>query len=638
MPTQSEMRSAAISANRICGSIVGPAASAVAASDGTRTRRRTGINTIHLTETCVSRICRFAMALTCLILCTIAAASSGSAVVPLSPRQVTLEGSLGRRHERNIDYLLHLHEQHGPMMIQAFAQRGQRDPERPWDGEYAGKWLDAAALSAASGSRQAFASLVRSFANQLAATQEPDGYMGIEPAPRRGRAPWDIWNHWYAITGFLTCAQELDAPALIDPARRAANWLVEHYGPTPGSDDDRFFRGAWGGGCNVAVLDQLARLLPFTDNDPRLLHFIQAAARHYPPFDRMRRIRQPNLSHAYVVTAGLGGLVEFARYSADYDDLPWIQDVWTVLHDRHLFPSGSLGFNESLTDAPTTDMADGKLQETCATVEWILLSHRLYCATGQPRYADAIERAAFNALPAAQSLDGMQWTYFTPFRYRKRYFEGPTRCCYWSGPRGIARLPTFLYTLDAEGLRVDLYEYSTATIELKGTSITIRQRPDLSGGVISIDLRIPTPRSFTLKLRLAPWMNKPELHLNARPIHPEMAGGYLVLNRHWQPGDALELRFAAAVQTHRLGDGSLLAQFGPWILAVDEQDNPDLDLDSVRLPASLVVQPLGSDAGGRLRFTAELLVASISRRVTLITYADAGQTNHRFRAAFPSTP
>jgi len=41
-----------------------------------------------------------------------------------------------------------LHRKWGESMIAAFAQRGRRKHERPWDGEYAGKWLDAATLTA----------------------------------------------------------------------------------------------------------------------------------------------------------------------------------------------------------------------------------------------------------------------------------------------------------------------------------------------------------------------------------------------------------------------------------------------------------------------------------------------------------
>src|SRR6185503_904942 len=108
-------------------------------------------------------------------------------------------------------------------------------------------------------------------------------------------------------------------------------------------------------------------------------------------------------------------------------------------------------------------------------------------------------------LLAAQSMDGMQWMYFTPLRYEKRWFTGPTSCCYWSGPRGIARLPGWVYALDNDGLLVNLYESGKATLQLVDRPVTIKQTtlyPDL--GEVMIEVEPAVPVKFTLRLRIPP--------------------------------------------------------------------------------------------------------------------------------------
>src|SRR5439155_25105219 len=114
-------------------------------------------------------------------------------------------------------------------------------------------------------------------------------------------------------------------------------------------------------------------------------------------------------------------------------------------------------------------------KETCAPVEWLLFNTRLYQATGKARYMQAMEQTIYNALLAAQSMDGQQWLYYLPLRYEKTWFTGPTSCCYWSGPRGIARLPEWVYALDSDGLRVNLYEASRARVQMQGQDVRVEQ-------------------------------------------------------------------------------------------------------------------------------------------------------------------
>jgi hypothetical protein len=110
---------------------------------------------------------------------------------------VSLSGRLAARYEGNRRYLTDIYQRRQAWMLEPFRHRGQpwvlepvrnAKAELNWAGEYAGKWLDAACLVAAGGQDPQLEQQALAFAPTLAATQEADGYLGIEMPPQRGVA------------------------------------------------------------------------------------------------------------------------------------------------------------------------------------------------------------------------------------------------------------------------------------------------------------------------------------------------------------------------------------------------------------------------------------------------------------------
>jgi len=248
-----------------------------------------------------------------------------------------------------------------------------------------------------------------------------------------------------------------------------------------------------------------------------------------------------------------------------------------------------------------------------------------------------MEQTIYNSLLAAQSLDGMQWMYFTPLRYEKRWFTGPTSCCYWSGPRGIARLPGWVYALDDEGIRVNLYESSEATLQLDDKTVSIKQvslHPDR--GKVSLDVKPAVPANFTLRLRIPPRTSEVQFKLNGKTIPPDSAeDGYFGFHRLWSSGDRIEMEFDVPVTLRDFlgADYGILVR-GPEVLAVDQRDNPALDLDQITLREQMILDSIGP-VNGRRRYQGEVTVNGRSVEVVFTPYADCGGDGARFRTAFP---
>ena len=567
--------------------------------------------------------------------------------------QVTLTGRLSARYQGNLRYLQHIYETREDWMLEPFRHRGMdwvleplrnKKGELAWAGEYAGKWLDAASFSASHTSDKQLGQAAARFASELIATQESDGYLGIELPVRRGQDPdwdWDVWNVKYVMAGLLTHYGTTQDAASLHAAVRCGDWLINRFGMVSDADHP-FFRSTMDGGSNVIVLDQFARLYRFS-GEQKVLEFASAVVAHYPPLETMRNTCQAPIWHAYNLAGYLGGVVELALASNKRTELIWLEKVWEDIASRHLYPTGSIGFSEHLNaTAPNdTPVENGEParhhQETCATVEWLLFNAVLFQATGRVRYMERMEQTIYNSLLAAQSLDGMQWMYFTPLRYEKRWFTGPTSCCYWSGPRGIARLPGWIYALDNEGLRVNLYESGEATLQLRYNAVAIKQYssyPDV--GKVILEIRPAAPVTFTLRLRIPLGAGQAQFKLNGEPVVPDsVTDGYFGFRRTWSQDDRISMKFDVPVTVSDFMHAHYgIVRRGPEVLAVDQQDNPGLDLDRITLPEQVTLSSI-DPINGRRRYQGKVQVDSGYREITFTPYADCGNDGSRFRVAFP---
>ena len=563
-----------------------------------------------------------------------------------------MTGRLSTRYLGNLHYLAHIHDTREDWMLEPFRHRGMdwvleplrnKKGELAWAGEYAGKWLDAASLSA-SDTTDPQLGQVAEFASELIASQEPDGYLGIEPPARRGLGSdwdWDVWNVKYAMAGLLTYFETSQDTASLQVAVRCGEWLINQFGMVSAADHP-FFRSTMDGGSNVIVLDQFARLYRFS-GEQKFLEFASAVVAHYPPLETMRTTCQAPIWHAYNLAGYLGGVVELALASNNRKELIWLEKVWEDITSRHLYPTGSIGFSEHLSEVAPNDtpVENGEPtrhhQETCATVEWLLFNALLYQATGRVRYMERMEQTIYNSLLAAQSLDGLQWMYFTPLRYEKRWFTGPTSCCYWSGPRGIARLPGWVYALDNEGVRVNLYESGEATLPLDKSTVVIKQISDYPNfGKVTLEVEPSAPVTFTLRLRIPPGGNEVRFQHNGTPMLPDSsADGYFEFRRIWSQGDRIAMEFDIPVTVSNFMHAHYgIIVRGPEVLAVDQQDNPSLDLDQITLPEQISLRSI-EPVNGRHRYEGPVTIDSRSRTVVFTPYADCGNDGSRFRVAFP---
>jgi DUF1680 family protein len=583
-----------------------------------------------------------------------------SAVSLPSPGSVKLdpEGRLGERFEGNINYLRYQHDHYGEFMIESFATRHYSPGkllERVWDGEYAGKWLDAATRTAVNSGDDAQLAMVDTFAESLRQHQQPDGYMGIKlPTDRdlnEWEKAWDVWVQWNCMIGFLTHYELRGQRASLEAASGVGDWIVKTYSPIE-SKQARFLQSGMGF-TNIAVIGQLVRLYRHTGNED-MIEFVGQVIQHYPPIQGMLSSGEPFLIHPYMLSAALIGVADYAKETKDYKMFAKVEQVWDGLVNDHMFPTGSLGNREDLQKGPLKDTPGGQLQETCATTEWVFFTQSLYAITGRAKYAEALEQTSYNALLAAQSDDGMKWCYWTPLRYHKDWFHGPTRCCFWSGPKGIARLPQLIYATKGNVIYVNFFETSHAVLGTSDGQVRVTQDSAFpEAGKSTVTLKTPSGWKGTLRVRVPGWSTDFQAKLNGSLVpNNSDVEGYCDVNLEGSREHQIEIQFDIRLMLERLSGNDYAMRRGPEVLSIDARDNIDTWLgpkdDLITIPKEIELLPVDSyqkyqwpgptdTSGSRRRYLVNVNDGRTSepRGVILTPYADAGNEGAAFRTVFP---
>lgn len=560
------------------------------------------------------------------------------AVRPLEPGSVHVAGWLGGRINQNVANRLAVVD-----TVPLLAGFKQKPGSHPWIGEHVGKWLHAATLAWAYTGDAALRRKLDGVVAELIAAQEPDGYLGTYvPGKRLGLyegADWDVWSHKYNLLGLLTYYRYTGSEPALQAARRIGDLLIATF-PAQRSINAA---GTHLGMAATSVLEPVVLLYRLT-GDERYLAFARYIVTAYdeaggPDIVRTLLTRK-DVSHtangkAYEMLSNLVGLCEYARCTGDRQILEAVRNAWTDIVANRLYLTGATSAYEHFTyDHELPNGNDAHVGETCATVTWIQLNLQLLRLTGEPAYADQLERSLYNHLTAAQHPAGADWCYFTALEGVKQYDKDIT-CCHSSGPRGLALAPTFAF-LQADGaLCVNTFESARAKFIVDGAPVELVQDSAFPrSGRAKLTVHVPQAARFALRFRVPEWAAP--LQVGGRSY----AAGWAELPaREWRDGDALDLVFTLQGRAVR-GDYTNYSRtaftWGPFVLAADATRNGKLSaLPELRL-ASEVLPALADGVGSSLAFTAKVRGPwdDAPRDLIMQPFADTGAAGEQYRIWF----
>jgi hypothetical protein len=542
----------------------------------------------------------------------------------------------------------------------------KRPGRQSWDGEHVGKWLHAATLAWVNTGDPALRQKLDYVAAELIKCQLEDGYLGTYLQKDRW-TEWDVWAHKYNLIGLITYMRYTGNLEPLPACRRMGDLLCQTFGDEPGQRD-LIKAGQHKGMAPTSVLEPMVLLYRLT-GEPRYLDFCRYILRAWeqPNGPKIistlltaKRVDKVGNGKAYEMLSCLNGALEYYRTTGEPKILEACLNAWEDIVRNRLYVTGAASYGEFFRD--DFDFPNvANVGETCVTVTWLQFNAQLLRLTGQARFAEQLEHVILNQLFGAQRCDGSAWGYYVQMEGKKPYsstLDG--HCCLSSGPRGVALIPTFAITTDADGVVVNLYDASTARLNLRnGTAVglTLDTRYP-SDEEIRMTVTPAKQATFALKLRIPAWCGSSSVQVNGKPAAAVTgADGYVVITRKWKPGDRVELRLKleprVVVGDHK-NQGKVAVLYGPLVLAADEgllgATNRSLSavsaagtnlaaLDVTPEPAPAAVK---SWPGARVfrvnaiaRKPAGSLKPGAALAVRLIPFADAGATSAPYKVWLP---
>ncbi|MET9022621.1 beta-L-arabinofuranosidase domain-containing protein [Actinopolymorpha sp. NPDC004070] len=442
-----------------------------------------------------------------------------------------------------------------------------------WPYEQTAYWVDGALKAGFLAGDESVRKLAVAQVEGAIANAAPDGFIGPEMFRDRHRWAYLVFFRavltQYALTG----------------DRRLLDALVRHYRSTP---------HPMGFARDVSGVEILLALYAET-GEPDLLEqatdlyarFNAQDSEHGRDFTLTgMRSDRPVTTHgvSFNELAKLGALMYAA--TGDRDNLDATVHAYAKVERDHLLADGLHSGAEAMS-------GNGPLEshETCTISDHTWSLGHLLQITGDPRYADRLERVVFNALPGAVTKDFTALQYFSCTNQvvatnasnhnpmsrgdnRMSFRPGhPVQCCTGNVQRA---LPNYVERMwmrgpgDDDEIVAALFGPSRIEVSLAGTPVTIeaQTRYPFEQGV-TFTVTPQRPARFTFTVRIPKWCQEPVVTVAGEPVDQTPTPGTLCrIDREWQPGDRVEVKLPFPLTSRRWADGGISLELGPLTLSL----------------------------------------------------------------------
>jgi hypothetical protein len=513
------------------------------------------------------------------------------------------------------------------------------------------KWIEAAAWSLATDPDPALAEMTETIIGEIAAAQQPDGYLNTYYSLERAGERWSnlkVMHELYCAGHLFQAAvahyRATGRDRLLNVARGMADNICAIFGPQPK-------RAGTCGHPEVEMgLVELARATGDAKYLAQAQYFLdvrghgviggEAYHQDHKPFRELDRM----IGHAVRAVYLNGGAADLFAEAGEAALMAALARQWQNMTMTQMYISGGVGSRyqgEAFGD--DFELPNSRAYtETCAAIAVVMWAWRMLALDGDARYADVLELALYNGFLAGLALDGQHYFYVNPLannrdatlrdgtRGRQPWFN--CACCPPNIARLLASLPGYFYNVSADTVWCHLYAAGAAHLTLPdGRAVSVRQETDYPWDG-NVTLAVEGAGEFGLRLRIPGWCDAgASLAVNGQPITtPLVPGSYAEVRRAWQAGDVVRLHLPMPMrrmESHPYAlenAGRVAPMRGPLLYCLEEADHPGLDLRDVALPAAgLKIQERADLLGGVVTLTA----SSRAR------YPEPGWTDQLYRTA-----
>lgn len=290
--------------------------------------------------------------------------------------------------------------------------------------------------------------------------------------------------------------------------------------------------------------------------------------------------------HAVNIGMALKAPVINYQRTRDVKYLRAMKTGWNDLMNLHGLPMGIFSGDEDLHgNAPTQGV------ELCAIVESMYSLENMISITGDVQYMDALERMAFNALPAQTTDSFNEKQYFQianqvqisrgvfdfslPFDRQMNNVLGLRSgytCCTSNMHQGWTKFASHLwYTTSDDGVAALAYSpcQLTAEVGVSRTQVVINEITNYPfEDQIHFEISSKRAVEFPLKLRIPSWCREGVIMLNGKTLRTARGGEVISIKRVWENFDKVTLQLPMVVTTSRWGKNSRSIERGPLVYAL----------------------------------------------------------------------
>ena len=254
------------------------------------------------------------------------------------------------------------------------------------------------------------------------------------------------------------------------------------------------------------------------------------------------------------------------------------EKLWRHLYKYNGTAVGTLNGDECLAGT-----ANNRGFELCSVVELMYSFECLYRITGEPVWADRLERVAFNALPATVSDD--MWTHqydqqvnqiacvkFTSTPFFGTNFgdahlfglEPNFGCCTANFNQGWPKLTMNVFHKCRGGIEVASMLPATLKTRIKGCAVTVKTDSEYPfKNKASFTVCTDSDVSFTLKIRIPSFAEG--VIVNGKEIAKSR---YVIINKVWSGCESICVELICKPRLCRRDNGLYFAQYGALLYSL----------------------------------------------------------------------
>lgn len=415
--------------------------------------------------------------------------------------------------------------------------------------------------------------------NAVLANQRPDGYLGTYTEKDNLFDDYNAWGTNCGMRALLAYYEATGREDVLEAVHRCMLWFCDNW------TGDRKTR--YGGS---AIIDSMGMCYAHT-GDRRLLDFVNDYVEFMNRKDLYKysfnAMMENDLVYNSGHAAGYGMIVKLPviAYMAGGNESYLKAGINAVRKaiGKVVLPNGGISSNTEYI----CPVWSGTEVEYCAFAFFNNSLIWLAQATGDPRYADWIERIVFNGAQGARRKDEKAIAYFSSPNQifateHSTHSHGigqayapchPVSCCPVTSVWVVPDYVRGMGMTDREG-NPYVCAYGPAVIRFGNLTLDEETRYPFRDAV-RFTVSAGRPEKTAIHFRVPSWCGNAEFSVNgAKAAGDPQPGTYFAIEREWRDGDRIDVRFPMEVRVSRIDDSDAYSHYplsverGPLVYAL----------------------------------------------------------------------